>query len=201
VVKLNMYSVNNEYFNNINTELQAYVLAWFWSRGSGHIQVHYRDIETLYLIQNAIKYTGNIHTHKNTSELNIPYFSPHLLNTGCVRNCHYTQLLPSISDQLLPHFIRGIFDSYGTIVIAKQKYLNITIVYDERFITQLREFLHNVLRVSTRHYYRYSHTNTLQMMITRTAHTVRFLDWLYQDANYYLTRKFQMYHQYLENGV
>ena len=198
-----MYTINTEIFSDINTELQAYVLAWFWSRGSGHIQVHKKDADILYTIRNLIDYTGPIGIYNNVADLNISNrdFLNCLQVAGCVNNCRCTQIFPIISETQFPHFIRGIFDSYGRIIISKNKYLNVSITYDESFIQSLRDYLLHNLNIKTKHYYRYSHTNTIQMMITATPCAKKFLNWLYLDANYYLERKFQKWQEYLQKGV
>ena len=196
-----MYTINTEYFSNINTEEQAYVLAWFLSRGSGHVQVSKRDLDVLFLIKNAIKYTGEIH-HYAHSELNITNedFRRHLLSIGCVKNRNCEPLFPIIRESLIRHFVRGLYDSYGTLRLCKGKYLNVSIIYGEACVSTLRKILLGI-NIPTKHYYRYSHTNTIQMMITSTPCAKKFLHWIYQDANYYLTRKFQEYNKYLNNGV
>ena len=196
-----MYSINTSYFKTIVTEEQAYVLAWFWSRGSGHVQVSKRDLDVLFLIKNAIKYTGEIH-HYTRSELNITNkdFRRNLLAAGCVKNNHCIPHFPIIPPELNRHFIRGIYDSYGTIRLCKGKYINVSITYDEECVSTIRKHL-LTMDISTKHYYRYTHTNTVQMMITRTGDAKKFLDWIYQDANYYLTRKFIEYQEMLKKSV
>lgn len=197
-----MYSIDLNYFKNIDSEEKAYVLAWFWSRVNGRVFVSNQDSDVLFLIKKSIKYTGEIYQYNNIAELNLSNtdFIKELELVGCKNRTHF-QLFPIISIFLIKHFLRGIFDSYGTINIVKNKYLNVNIIYDENFVDQLRQFLFDNLYIPTKHYYRYSHTNTIQMMITKTIDAKKFLNWLYQDANYYLTRKFQKYQEYVENGV
>ena len=197
-----MYKINTAYFDVIDREDQAYVLAWFWSRGSGHIQVGERDVDILYIIQKLLRYTGEVHVYNSTAELNITNdeFRAGLLRAGCVLNCHYPQSFPIISDRLARHWIRGIFDSYGTVILAKDRYVNVSIVYDENVISRIRHILAS-MDIDTKHYYRYSHTSTVQMLITKSRKAKKFLNWLYDDANYYLTRKFQKYHEYTKKSV
>jgi hypothetical protein len=191
-----MYTVNTKFFSDINTELQAYILAWFWSRGSGHIQVRRDDADVLKIIKDGVAYSGYINCYNTIADLNItnPNFRAHLAEVGCVLNCHCIQVLPIISDDLFRHFVRGIYDSYGTLIMAKNKYPNIGIIYDESFINLLR----SKINVESKHYYRYSHTTTVQMIISRTKDAEKFLKWLYGDSNYYLTRKFEQWCQYCQ---
>jgi len=109
--------------------------------------------------------------------------------------------LPSLSSSLLYHFIRAIFENYGRIYLVKQKYINVSINFNEQFIQELRNYLKQNLNIDTKHYYRYSHTNTVQMMITQSCSSKIFLNWLYFNANYYMARKYHMYDQMIQNGV
>ena len=131
-----MYSIDTNFFSNITTELQSYLLAWFWSRGSGHIQVRLSDINSLNLISSSLGYSGPIHIYKNVADLNITnkIFKQHLFNIGCVKNIKQSQTYPLISDHLVSHFLRGIYDNYGTLFLCKKKYPNITITYNETFL-------------------------------------------------------------------
>lgn len=200
MVKQSMYTINENFFDIINEE-QAYVLGWFWSRGTGRIQLLKKDADILETIRALLDYSGGVLFYKNRAELNItnPNFRRCLAFCGCVKNKHIPQSFPIISNSR--HFIRGIFDSYGTICLNKNKYVNISITYDDSFISEFRKYLKINLNIETKHYYRYTHTNTVQMMITRTDNAKRFLDWMYEGANYYLTRKFAKYEEYLKKSV
>lgn len=189
------YKLNTHIFNNIETEAQAYCLGCFYFHTNGRIQLTPPNAQILFIISEILEYEGRIRTYNNMSELNISQKS--FLNT-----LNFNQsVLPDISDCLIPHFIRAIFDMYGSIYLVKNKYMNINIVQQENFVQSLRKYIKDNLNIDTKHYYRYSHTTTIQMMITATPCAKKFMDWMYYDANYYLTRKFEKYHKYLENSV
>lgn len=188
------------YFNDIRTELQAYLLGWFWSRGSGRIQVSETKKEIIYLVRDTLAPHKKIYRYNNIHELNLSKYKSHLIQAGCVFNKHIPQSFPQISSALLPHFLRGLFDSYGTIILAKGKYLNISLVYDDCFIKELRSFLLQK-NIKTKHYYRYTHTNTIQMLITSYKSCLTFLSLIYYNSSYYLTRNFQEYQKLCKNSV
>lgn len=194
-----MYTLNTNYFTHIDSEPKAYLLAWFWSRGSGHIQVSPSKSEVLFLIRDQLEYTGKIYQRPNIYELNIhnPKFLNNLKEAGCVKNRYISQTLPDLYPPLFTHFLRGIFDSYGTITLSKGKYPNLSITYDDRFISALREYL----KIPTKHYYRYSHTNTIQMLITNTQHSIDFLYYIYSGCDYCLTRNYIKYTNLVKSGV
>ena len=120
-------------------------------------------------------------------------FTNNLLSIGCKLNNRYMSSLPDIPDCVFYHFIRSIFDNYGRMYLVKHKYLNVNITFNEQFISELREFLKKQLNIKTKHYYRYTHTNSLQMMITTSSCAKKFLNYIYQPSLYYLERKYEMW--------
>jgi hypothetical protein len=197
-----MYNININYFDIIDSEDKAYALAWFWSRGMGRIQISIKDIDILRQLKTLLEYSGPIRVYDKIAELNItnPHFHAALIRAGCVSSKRDDQLFPIILDELVRHFCRGIFDSYGTINVAKGKYLNLSIVHNETFATQFRQVL-SALGISTKHYYRYSHTTTIQVMITKTVDAEKCLKWLYSGCKYFLTRKFQIWDKWYQKSV
>jgi len=193
IVQTMTYTLNHTIFDDIDTEAQAYCLGCFYFNTTGRIQR--RDMELLSIISDVLEYDGPIRKNGQVYEINISQqcFLDKL-------NFNYNTL-PLLRVELVHHFIRGIFDLYGSFNISKQKYLNVNIVLNEMFIQSLRNHLLANLNIATKHYYRYSHTNTVQMMITRTEDAKKFCKWIYQEANYYLTRKFNIWDQYYKKSV
>jgi len=189
------YKLNYNIFHNIENEAQAYCLGCFYFHPNGRLQLSPQNIEILSIISNILEYDGPIRTYNNIVELNIS-------QTRFVSELNFDHTkLPDIPSSLLHHFVRAIFDLYGSIYLVKNKYVNVNIVQREDFINELRLFLKDTLNIDTKHYYRYSYTNTIQMMITASPSVKKFMNWLYQDANYYLTRKFTKYQGLLKKGV
>lgn len=215
------YHVNENFFDKVDSEVVAYVLGWFYSDGcvdqSGklRIQLQKEDEAILYQIKNWMEYEGPLYEvpppkkypHRKAQislTINRKNLANKLIELGCVPNKAHIITLPSfdiVPEHLFRHFIRGVFDGDGSIAIKKGKYLNISITSCEIFIQSLRTYLHTILDIETKHYYRYEHTNTLQMMITTTADAVKFLEWIYQDATVYLERKFIKYQEWSKKGV
>ena len=215
------YSVNEHFFDKVDSEEVAYVLGWFYSdgcvdnNGKLRIQIQKDDEYILYIIKDLMEYDGPLYEvsppkkypHRKSQvslTINRKSLADKLIALGCVPNKSLILNFPSpsiISDKLMSHFIRGVFDGDGSISIKNNKYLNVSIISSESFLQSFRYWLINHLAIDTKHYYRYSHTTTMQMMITRTNHAKLFLDWMYRDANYYLTRKFSKYQKYLQKSV
>jgi DNA-binding CsgD family transcriptional regulator len=204
------YYVNEEFFDRIDCEAKAYVLGWFYfygcidDGGKIRIQVSNSDSHILTTIADLLKYDGPLYDNGCLLCINRKSLAKKLISLGCAPNKSASLNFPSadiIPRSLLSHFFRGVFDGHGSIIIKSGKYLNVTLVSNEDFIQSLREFLFFELNIDTKHYYRYSHTTTIQMMITRTSDAKKFLKWLYQDATYYLTRNFLKYSRYLKKSV
>lgn len=215
------YYVNEHFFDSIDSEKTAYVLGWFYSdgcvdnNGKLRIQIQKEDEDILYQIKDLMEYEGPLYEipppkkyphrkHQVTLTINRKALANRLIQLGCTPHKSLILTFPDFSvvpEIYLPHFIRGVFDGDGSIVVKDDKYLNVSITSCESFIQPLRDYLRIKLEIDTKHYYRYEHTNTLQMMITHTKYAKKFLNWMYQDANFYLTRKFTKYQEYLEKGV
>jgi hypothetical protein len=177
------YQLNKSFFNNLNTPAQAYVLGFFYFRGNGILSLPHDSIDTLYIIKELIEYTGPIHIYRNRVELRIYQkdFLNTLISLGAVPGKKYVAHFPSLSVELLPHFIRAIFESYGNIR-ERRGHTTVSITLDEQFINGLRSYLRN-LNIHTKHYYRYAHTNTIEMFITNSKHAAQFLN-LVQASKY-----------------
>ena len=211
------YPVDEDFFKVIDTEDKAYILGWFYSdgcvdlKGKCRIQIQTEDIAMLEQIKVKMGYGGPLYDvpppkkfpeRKNQTCLciNRQTLAKDLIKLGCVPHKSLNLYWPTteqVPDHLISHFVRGVFDGDGSLVVKKDKYLNASITGCDTLLDPLRIILRG-LGIDTKHYYRYSHTNTVSMMITKTAHAQSFMDWLYQDASFYLTRKFDKYQNYLK---
>jgi hypothetical protein len=197
------YTYKVDFFAEIDTELKAYLLGVFYSRGTGRIQVGATDFFILELIKSSLLYSGPIHFHGDSAEIHISSrsFLAQLAAAGCVKSKQHDSLFPIHLGHLLPSFIGGVFDSYGQVVIVKKKYLNVCLTYNELFIQGLRIYLKDYLGVSTKHSYTSLSTNTIKMLITKQCDAKKFLSYVYADYSSYQSRKWCKYQDFLEKGV
>jgi DNA-binding CsgD family transcriptional regulator len=212
------YSVDETFFDKIDSEAKAYVLGWFYAdgcvdiEGKMRIQIQAEDRAVLEEIKKLMGYDGPL------LELPPPKKFPHrkaqislqisrktladkLIALGCTPNKSLTITMPTrdqVPQLYFNHFIRGIYDGDGSISIKKGKYVQCSITSTDIFLQPLREFLATI-GIETKHYYRHDHTNTLQMMISKTDHSVRFLQWLYRDAHVSLSRKKDKFDKFMED--
>ena len=192
------YSLNHSFFSSFS-EAQAYVLGHFYFRSHGRIQFSKHNLDILSIISSLLNYSGPIRIYEKIAELNISQkkFVNQLKDLGCVCNINTVADLPDLPPDLFRHFVRALFESYGRLYLVKHKYYNVNLTLEENFIHKLRSYL----KIDTKHYYRYTHTNTIQMMITATPCAIKFCEWIYQDANYYGERKYLKYQDFLKKGV
>lgn len=125
------YTVNSNYFNEINTERKAYWLGFLYADGNVLIQPYKTirfssiDIEILEEFIKDVEYTGIITTetqkvyNKSISKVSIndSTMVEDLCKYGCVPNKTNIISIPNIPEKLMPHFIRGYFDGDGTVGI------------------------------------------------------------------------------------
>lgn len=198
-----MHQFNINYFDNITTQAQAYLLGYFYGRSSGRLQFNKDLTSILYIIRKELCCDAPIHIYNNVVALNLTNkdFQARLYSAGCRRTPQISSSLPSIKS--FQHFLRAIFENYGRCYLVKNKYINISITYNENFINELRVFLFEECNITTRHFYRYEHTNSLTLLINKRCDSVRFLNYIYfnMDQFYCQVKKFLKYQQFIKNDV
>ena len=212
------YNVDENFFDKIDTESKAYVLGWFYSdgcvdlKGKMRIQIQAEDRAILEVIKKLMGYDGPLYNvpppkrfpHRKAQVclcINRKRTADKLIKLGCTPNKSLTITMPTkdqVPPKLFSAFIRGVYDGDGSITIKKGKYVQTSITSTEEFLQLLRKYLLSRHGIETKHYYRYDYSNTMTMMTTKTDHSVKFLNWIYQDASFYLTRKKDKFDKYLE---
>jgi len=210
------YTVNESFFEKIDSEAKAWVLGWWYADGNvvdDKIRLAITDKELVEKIAKLMDYTGEVNFkkrkqphHKDQWELRIcrKKLVEDIIKLGCFKRKSMILEFPTfdqVPEKYIRHFIRGYFEGDGSIYPSRKKYWQVCIVSSENFINGLRNYLKQKFDMKTSWQYRYSHTTTMQMRITRQADVIRFLDWIYKDANYVLDRKFQKYKKALKKRV
>lgn len=116
------------------------------------------------------------------------------LNKYFDRDKTYMAKFPDIPDNLMRHFIRGYFDGDGCLSLIDGK------IY-VKFLGASKEFhegLKNVLEKNNFIFNSNSKINSYgtemyYILINRNSEKIKFLDWIYQDCNIYLDRKYDKY--------
>lgn len=137
----NRYTLNEDYFKEIDNEDKAYILGFIYADGyvgddkfnNLVIAVSEKDKCILEKIKDKISFTGSIRTicnvegcYKNSKPKVVLNFSSKELTSdlrklGLYPNKSTTmKKLPKIREDLYRHFIRGYFDGDGTIAFSKK---------------------------------------------------------------------------------
>lgn len=202
------YSIDEDFFKVIDTPDKAYILGWIYSdgnvmkKGKIRISIQEGDKHILEEIKNKMKYTGEIMYKKpknsrckpqsllNIDRVDMAY---DLIKLGAVPNKSLILTFPTseqVPEHLLNHFIRGVFDGDGSISIKKNKYLSCAITSTFSFCNSLSNYLSTIGINATNFYYRKPTKPTGSLFFGRKEDVIKFLNWMYKDADIKLNRKF-----------
>jgi hypothetical protein len=216
------YYCNYSFFENIDTEEKAYWLGFIYADGwteyhkntnSGYLGIELKRSDVNHLKKFNKSLSGNypIKEHKR-KDIEIPnYFIRinsvkmynDLIKLGVVPNKTYSLKFPIIPNHLIKHFIRGFFDGDGCVRIRHRETKKNGIVsypicdivcYVEDFLLSIREILFEKKIYS----YIYYDNNIPRLYINSMESNIKFLKYIYQDANIYLDRKYKRYLQSLK---
>lgn len=215
------YTCDYHYFDEINTEEKAYWLGFLtadgWinkndknSAGVTGIELQYGDINHLKKFNKSIggnyKITDRwrpctISTSDQKKEHHmccIRIFSltmyNSLANKGFTKNKSFDCGIPYLREDLIKHFIRGYFDGDGCLCFTNKSFhINFTTasktLNDD--ISRVLKFENFNIVEST--YVNNYNTTIYRLDLSRQQDKINFLDWIYQDANVYLDRKYKKY--------
>lgn len=198
--------------NLINNELDAYLLGFFYADGTitgfscgkyrlFSITVAEKDKEYLQWICNTINEKLNknysLKYNENTKSYKISIgdglFIQKLISLGIVHNKTYEEndsIFINIPDNYKRHFIRGYFDGDGSIIIDKNNKARLNIVsLNNSLMFSIYQYIQkffNVGKLKKENYY-------LRIVFSGNPSVKGFLDWLYDDANFYMKRKYNVY--------
>lgn len=222
--KKSPYNCAYDYFNIIDTEDKAYWLGFIYADGyvsinketnSGYVGIELQasDVEHLKKFNKSI--SGNYQIKFYDKECNLSNnLNKHrmckiriysidmvndLINHGATSDKTYTMTLPSLNEELMPHFIRGFFDGDGCLYVSKNG--RIRCHFDSVstiFLEQLRKYfydndINSYLYVSKHNEGMYKDLYRLE--IAGTEYTKKFLQYIYQNCEIYLDRKYEKYYK------
>lgn len=187
--------VNEEYFENINTENKAYWLGFLYADGnvskeqySIKLALGIKDITHLIKYKNDLNISNEIKILNGTNNnylcslsINSIKMCKDLIKIGCVSRKSMIIKFPELDTKLLRHFIRGYFDGDGCISIKKYALsLNFT-SGNHLFLEKISEYLIN------RKVHRRKNFSTLDY--NSFEHIQEIYNYLYSNSNIYLDRK------------
>lgn len=208
---LGIYTLNEHYFDFIDTEEKAYWLGFISADGyvgddGITISLQYKDKEHLNKFLNNINSNSIIKYQKSTNSFRVSVYSKYIVDImrkmGFNKNKSQTQTFPNcITNDLYKHFIRGVWDGDGSITILKRlkkRYINytteckISICGQISMITKIKDII-----------IEYCHVNNTKIQLKEKGFSIidwsgriqclKILDWLYRDSIIYLDRKYEKY--------
>jgi DNA-binding transcriptional regulator WhiA len=208
------YSVNDSYFDIIDSEEKAYWLGFLYADGyirerkSGNsleMKLSIKDKHHLELFRNAIgsnhkiidgfnqvKYNGGISISHMSS---LAMYSTKLVKSIKSQGFHsrktFTIDLPNIDEDFIHHFIRGYFDGDGSFSFnpIKHKIHTNIVCASENFRNNLLEIL-NKNGIDVKYY------SDISLHIQDKLGNLKFYNYIYRDSKIYLNRKKEKYEEF-----
>jgi hypothetical protein len=218
------YTININYFENIDTEEKAYFLGILYAdgsltTGSGiKITLKDHDLDILEKLSDIIygfrklKESQTIVKDENGNIIEVrKYFTLNfyskkmnndLCKLGCTPKKSFTITFPDklIDQELMRHFIRGYLDGDGCICITNKDRPRVDFTSNGEFIIGLIEFIEKTLNIKCgRIGQRHEDTATRNIQISGYDRVKILLDYLYKDATIYMNRKYNKYIEMLSD--
>lgn len=220
------YNVNENFFNNIDTENKAYWLGFLWAdgnitkttnRASGpnrlRICQQYSDLNHIEKFKKDIKSEHNIKkTKDNIAQLDINSrtMCRSLENLGFSLKSKRIEV-PKINNSLIRHFIRGYFDGDGSFSVYKQKVHHDNKIYilnkfefsitgRRQFVLKIRKILEDnniVTKNLAIKTYKNRAFETITIKYGKHQDLLNLYGYLYKDSTIYLKRKYSKFLEFL----
>lgn len=213
---------NHNYFSNINTEYKAYFLGllqadgWLTVKQGNSKQVGLSLFKTdKYIIEifknelqtenKIVQRTYNDPNRQDTYQLIVN--SPILyddLEHYYISDKYNGQFMPAnLGDELLRHYIRGLFDGDGTVHIAhKTKNIHIVFLGSKQSMAQLAFYLSYKLGIYQTQPKKCREETNVELYYIRYSEkedTEKIYNYLYKDADIYLKRKREVFDEWFNN--
>lgn len=225
------YNLNEEYFNKIDTPNKAYIFGLLYADGNNNlskytvsISLEEQDKHILESIRKELKSDKELeyldysnkhdfgYTYKN--QYRLLFFSKKicesLFEKGMYQNKSLILEFPNwLNDDLKRHFVRGYFDGDGSYCphFSKNGKFQplITFTSTNNFCIDLQKYLIKSINIPCGNIYDASCHNGITKVLSFSGRlqVKTFLNWLYNDAEMYLERKYKKYIEslpYLNNS-
>lgn len=197
------YHLNEDYFNNISSHSQAYILGFIYADGSINIKPHYtlrfalalKDIEILNFIKKELSYSGPIRIKNGYACLAITRkkMIKQIQDLGIIPNKTYNaKSFPRIPEELFNSFLLGFFDGDGHVNTAcKNTYLCFS--NNHTVLEKLQKFFIN--KFDIKGYLRLRNKKSIysgMLEIKGSLQISTIFEFIYKDSPFYLKRKKQI---------
>ena len=199
--KSRKYSLDENYFNNINNQNKAYILGLLLSDGYVDeklykIGFYSSDFELLKFIKDELKLEYKIHEKRRNQYIGyeiiinskILYYDFMKFRKSVLKN-KITHIPDEIPDSLIRHFIRGYFDGDGCIRLKNNKtQLSFDISSYENILKEISEEIDmNICKINKTKIKQ--HGNIYRVTYSGNRQCKKIYKYLYSNSNLFLKRK------------
>lgn len=208
------YNVDDDYFENIDTEHKAYWLGFLYADGflltnknKVGLTLSIEDKDHIEKFKNDVKSESpvKIYNQKSGYSAGNDYarllitsekMKNDLINHGVVENKTQILKFPNLRNDLINHFIRGYFDGDGCLTTAGMyingnKKFNIKIVGTKDMISNIQKCFGTNLKIIQR--YPNRNVDNWTLTINGNVQVKNIMEYLYNDSTIYLERKYKKY--------
>lgn len=214
-------SVNEKYFENIDTSNKAYIFGFLWADGTNDykhkkikLDVQEDDLDILKKIKEELQWTGNITSYiaekgKSYRTKTSVVYRIAIINEKISRDLKDKGFVPHRENSNFPYeyipkefyidFIRGYFDGNGTISFNKDfKNLTVNICGGTNIVLDIGKILYDFYNIEVKYYKRRpSNPTNLTLAITKNKFKINFLNIIYNNnTELFLNRKYKKYQKY-----
>ncbi len=196
------YHCDNNYFNDIKTEHQAYWLGMIAADGCVmtknrnvlSITLHDNDSNILPLFLNDLNSNYPIHYDKRDKCCRVSIESKQIVNDLAIYNVKprktFSFRFPiKLNKKLYNHFIRGYFDGDGCVYISKAKQIEYSITSNKEFLEELQNILMLECDINKTKLKKYKRTAIKTLVYYGNKQAKRIYDYMYKDATIFFPRK------------
>ena len=211
------YSVDEDYFKDIDTDSKAYILGFLYADGNVgkndyRLQISLQEDDKEILDKMKNEFQSNrplqfINTPDNYPNRKPQYtlvvenkeFHKWLLYQGLIPNKSYIATFPKhLQEKYYKSFIRGLYDGDGCLYHNKKQNSNtISFTGTSELINCIGDIIEQELGIKKRIHKAQNSIkedkNTRVLMFGGNKQVLKFLNWLYDGATIYLQRKYNKY--------
>ncbi len=203
-----IYTVNEDYFHEIDTAEKAYWFGFILADGSVkryalRLELHKKDKGHLEKLKSAMESSNPVRFPKSRNSCTLHINSKKVVNDlsryGCTSNKVRHVASPDIDPCLYRHFVRGYFDGDGWITqrLHSQKWKIWQcglLSSSEKIIKEIHAWVVESVGRSFGSDYR-TGRGYYQLDFSGKRSTLSFLELLYEDASVFLDRKMKLYRE------
>lgn len=201
-----VYSMDEHYMDNIDTQKKAYILGLYMADGCNFtpqndliLSINKEDRALVEKVKKEFSSDAPIHIDRNrlaTLHLSSKHLSKIMESHGVVRAKSNILEFPELKPELMRHFIRGYFDGDGCLYINNKKlcYSTISFTSSSAFCLKLKEYLAKEYGFNSCITHRHKNNpNNATIQFRGLKNILPFLNDMYRDSLIHLDRKFNKY--------